>query len=245
MTFEQLLARLLKEVAGRIQNGQFTERGLARMSRLSQPHVHHILKGKRGMTPEVADRFLQALGMEADDLFGKAEAEERMGPPQGESRCTLLPVLDGLVGPADPAPSLQRGELYFPFPESLLPRWTAELPQGGMSVFVVVRLGRDELLPESAGEHDLLVLSLAMDGPRSAAEPTTQGKPAIWEYRGSWIFDAPQKSDATARTADPRWAERRRQLRTEGRRVADVLWWIRRLHSASLGDGLVMPEEED
>jgi plasmid maintenance system antidote protein VapI len=52
-----------------MNNGEFTERGLAKKARISQPHLHHILKGKRALRPEVADRLLAELQISILDLL--------------------------------------------------------------------------------------------------------------------------------------------------------------------------------
>lgn len=71
--FGMLQRRLLASVKGKVQNGELTERGLARMIGISQPHMHHILKGARGLSVETADRLLWRLGLSLLDLF---EAEQ-------------------------------------------------------------------------------------------------------------------------------------------------------------------------
>ena len=52
-----------------VQNGELTERGLARMIGISQPHMHHILKGARGLSVETADRILAKLKISVLDLL--------------------------------------------------------------------------------------------------------------------------------------------------------------------------------
>lgn len=69
MDFETLQRRLLASVRGKVQNGELTERGLARMIGISQPHMHHILKGARGLSVETADRILWRLGLSVLDLL--------------------------------------------------------------------------------------------------------------------------------------------------------------------------------
>lgn len=67
--FETLQRRLLARVRNRVQNGELTERGLARMVGISQPHMHHILKGVRGLSVETADRILRRLDVSVSDLL--------------------------------------------------------------------------------------------------------------------------------------------------------------------------------
>ncbi len=69
MDFETLKLRLLASVRTRVQNGELTERGLARMVGISQPHMHHILKGVRALSIENADRILRRLDLTVLDLI--------------------------------------------------------------------------------------------------------------------------------------------------------------------------------
>ena len=71
--FGALQTRLIRFVMNRISNGDFSERGLARMLRVSQPQIHNVLKGARKLTPELADRILLCFGMSALDLMDSSE----------------------------------------------------------------------------------------------------------------------------------------------------------------------------
>ncbi len=105
LTFEMLLTRLLGFVGERIRNGEMTERAMARLVSLSQPHLHNVLKGKKGLTLEAADGMLHGLSL---SLFEFLEAEE-LGQAllDGQLRQQAkrhLPVLEGRLGPEDPFP---------------------------------------------------------------------------------------------------------------------------------------------
>jgi plasmid maintenance system antidote protein VapI len=69
MTFAELRMRLIEIIRERVRNGELTERRLARLSGISQPHMHHILKGLRPLTPEVADALLRPLDLTVYDLL--------------------------------------------------------------------------------------------------------------------------------------------------------------------------------
>ncbi len=69
MNFRHLQRNLLVHIRRRVTNGELTERGLARMSGLSQPHVHHVLSGARGLSLGAADRVLRTLGLSVLDLI--------------------------------------------------------------------------------------------------------------------------------------------------------------------------------
>ncbi len=79
MDFQTLQSHLLFQLRRRVLNGEITERGLARISGLSQPHVHHVLKGARGLSVASTDRILHTLGLSVLDLV--EAVRERDGPP--------------------------------------------------------------------------------------------------------------------------------------------------------------------
>jgi plasmid maintenance system antidote protein VapI len=76
-TFEELQQRLARLVRARIGNGEFTERGLARMTGISQPQIHNFLKGARKLSPEFADRLMLCFGLGILDLFETGELLEQ------------------------------------------------------------------------------------------------------------------------------------------------------------------------
>jgi DNA-binding transcriptional regulator YdaS (Cro superfamily) len=68
MYFETLQARLLDYVRWKVRNGELTERRLAGLIGVSQPHMHNVLKGLRTLSPGIADRILRMLEMSVLDL---------------------------------------------------------------------------------------------------------------------------------------------------------------------------------
>ena len=85
VTFEELQRRLIRLVNYRISNGDFTERGLARMLRISQPHLHNVLKGVRKLTPGLADHLLKSFALTVFDLLENSELESHLGVRDGEA----------------------------------------------------------------------------------------------------------------------------------------------------------------
>ena len=75
MTFHELQRRLLDRLRRRIRSGEVTERGLAKLSGISQPHLHNVLKGKRVLSVEMADEILHNLGLNVLDLLEPEELE--------------------------------------------------------------------------------------------------------------------------------------------------------------------------
>ncbi|MCU1233564.1 MAG: transcriptional regulator, family [Candidatus Solibacter sp.] len=77
MTFEALRARLVENLRLRVRSGEATERGLARITGISQPHLHHVLKGKRLLSFERADEVLRRLDMDLLELVSSDEFAAR------------------------------------------------------------------------------------------------------------------------------------------------------------------------
>jgi hypothetical protein len=69
MDFQELRERFLTNLRERVRSGELTERGLARVSGVSQPHIHNVLKGKRLLSPEMSDTVLHQLHMDLLDLM--------------------------------------------------------------------------------------------------------------------------------------------------------------------------------
>jgi plasmid maintenance system antidote protein VapI len=97
VSFGVLQARLIGFLNNRISNGDFSERGLARILRISQPQIHNVLKGARKLTPELADRLLACFGMTVLDLLGTSELNahlsqrDEQGKTQNENQAHIAP----------------------------------------------------------------------------------------------------------------------------------------------------------
>lgn len=71
--FGKLQARFVTHLKERVRSGVLTERGLARITGVSQPHIHNVLKGKRTLSAQMADVILYHLELDLVDLI---EADE-------------------------------------------------------------------------------------------------------------------------------------------------------------------------
>jgi len=76
MDFQELQSRLVIFLRERVRSGELTERGLARITRVSQPHIHNILKEKRVPSVSMADRILRQLRMDLLDLMRPDDVAE-------------------------------------------------------------------------------------------------------------------------------------------------------------------------
>jgi hypothetical protein len=71
--FRQLHSRLVVTLRERIRSGELTERGAARLTGLSQPHIHNVLKEKRYLSIDAADSILSAVHLDTVDLLQASE----------------------------------------------------------------------------------------------------------------------------------------------------------------------------
>ncbi len=112
MYFGTQQRRLLDLVRERIRNGFLTERGLARAIGVSQPQVHNVLKGARGLSPVLADALLRHLGITTLDLNQEESASWRR---ENQHPYRLVPLLrGGTGGPRSPfAPERHEGAMPF------------------------------------------------------------------------------------------------------------------------------------
>jgi transcriptional regulator with XRE-family HTH domain len=76
MTFHELERRFAAFLRERVHRGEITERGLARATGVSQPHIHNVLKGKRHLSPDTADEILRYLRLDLLDLIEPGEMLE-------------------------------------------------------------------------------------------------------------------------------------------------------------------------
>ena len=80
MSFHLLQLRVIADVQERVGRGDVTERGLARLTGISQPHLHNILKGVRVLSPHMADLILRQLHINLLDLLEPEESAARHLP---------------------------------------------------------------------------------------------------------------------------------------------------------------------
>jgi plasmid maintenance system antidote protein VapI len=76
MTFHDLQQRLIDDLRQRVRSGDVTERGLARATGVSQPHMHNVLKGTRLLSVDTADQILRNLDMDLLDLIELQDVRE-------------------------------------------------------------------------------------------------------------------------------------------------------------------------
>lgn len=137
-----LLHRKLTDVARkRIHSGELTERGLARLCGISQPHMHNVLKGIRTLSTSSADRLLSVLNLSIVELIGQESANSGPG-------IHGIPLLRNRIGPGARA-SLSQFDGYAPFSISLT---------NALVDPVAGRIAPDLGLPKCIAPNDLALL---------------------------------------------------------------------------------------
>jgi transcriptional regulator with XRE-family HTH domain len=76
VNFHQQQRRLIAHLRELVRNGDATERSLARLTGVSQPHMHNVLKGKRLLSLEMADQVLAQLHLDLLDFIEPGELLE-------------------------------------------------------------------------------------------------------------------------------------------------------------------------
>lgn len=105
VTFALIQNRLLEMLRQRLRNGDFTERGLARVVGISQPHIHNVLKGVRVLSPDLGDQVISGLDLSLMELLGVDELGEALMAKQARRLgAQSVPLLAGKLGPEDPFP---------------------------------------------------------------------------------------------------------------------------------------------
>ena len=81
MTIAEIQQRFVARLRTRIRNGELTERSLARMVGVSQPHMHNVLHGKRTFSVEAADHIMRKLRLDVCDLIEPGECPQARRHP--------------------------------------------------------------------------------------------------------------------------------------------------------------------
>ncbi len=100
MLFASLHERLIAHVRAGVRSGELTERGLARLTGMSQPHMNNELKGARTLSAAYADRLISHLNLSIFDLLEPAESASSAARPS-HGGLVQVPRLNGQAGPFD------------------------------------------------------------------------------------------------------------------------------------------------
>jgi hypothetical protein len=162
--FEELYRLLIDTARQRVSSGEVTERGLARLCGLSQPHMHNVLKNLRSLSPESADRLMSVLDVNIATLIFRSTGIMETGV------CSV-PILRNRIGPGiEGVLTSYRG--FLPFPASRV----ASLVDP-----VVAQLAPDMVLPKPLAANDYVLLDR---NPRILASPSGGGYWVVAESAG-------------------------------------------------------------
>ena len=153
MTFHELEARLRERLKQMVRRGEISERQLALRTGYTQPHIHNVLKGARGVNAELADALLLCVQMSLDDLL-QGEAEIVVGLAAGQVQ---VPLWRGQVGPRHRFPDEADPVGYRLFPPAFLARFVGP---------VLMQLAPEEDAMSPFIEPGDLVLVDRAEGPR-------------------------------------------------------------------------------
>ncbi len=203
-----LIERLRAAANARIRSGRLTERGLARLAGLSQPHVHLFLHGARGVTVEAADRLLAALNLPAGEL---AAAGAHLAG-------VAAPLLAGPLGAG------------YPFPRRVPGAPRLALPMGDWCQVrepAAALVAADPAIRPWLDEGDLALLDLAAAARQPGAQPAWF---AVAEGPGVVLRRVWREPGRGWRTAPPA------RVREPGRNILEILsarlvWIGRKLDS--------------
>jgi len=81
LLLSELVEAVLAHIRRRVNNGEWTERGLAVRLGVSQPHLHNVLKGERSASVGLMDLLISRLSIDLLALCGVP----RRGPDRATS----------------------------------------------------------------------------------------------------------------------------------------------------------------
>lgn len=157
MYIEDLRERLVELARSRVQSGQVTERGLAQLCGISQPHMHNVLKGIRVLSIEFADQLMRALKVNAAELLWQFPAE-------ADSGIRAIAMLRSRIGPGT-SPDFAATSGYLPVPSRLAD--TLVEP-------IAARLAPDLAMPRIVAPNDTVLLD------RSAVKRSKPSDDAVY-----------------------------------------------------------------
>ena len=148
LSFQQLASRLVRYLNELVRRGEATERGLARLTGYSQPHIHNVLKGARGMNPELADSVMERMAIPLLSLLTQEELSGVAPPSSGDA--LPVPLLSGRMGGGQPFPRLEKDGPTQPLP--------AERVAGLANPVLAVLDGEERSMWPAIWPHDVVLL---------------------------------------------------------------------------------------
>jgi hypothetical protein len=152
MNFREAQTRLLAVLQDRIRNGDLTERGIARLTGISQPHIHNVLKRVRTLSPGVFDVILETFNLTLLDLCSEEELRAQLNWRSGLHPMVEMAVLESAIGPKMPWPAGFSGRQRYPVPAAV---------KNPPDDLVLARLTPDEWMSSLLSNYDLAILDIS------------------------------------------------------------------------------------
>ncbi|MGA3039950.1 MAG: helix-turn-helix transcriptional regulator [Bryobacteraceae bacterium] len=200
MDFRLLQLRLVSHVRARVRNGEISERSLARLAGISQPHIHNVLKGTRALSTNMADQMLRRLRIDLADLLAAAEDSAPCGVPASREpaypgECRAVAMLDGWIG-RDYLYPHATGRDRYPFPATEVERLASPVAVRLVpdplraTIFAgggVVLLDRSERARLDPDEESYFALDLLSGGGAIGLVRQAARELCLWvSYAGAW-----------------------------------------------------------
>ena len=99
MTFLAVQTRILARLRDKVNNGEITERGFARTTGISQPHINKVLKGTRSLSLDRFDLILHSLKCSLLDVCTETELRHQLAKLVPAIALLRIPFLESPVGP--------------------------------------------------------------------------------------------------------------------------------------------------
>ncbi|HEX5229428.1 MAG TPA: hypothetical protein VFW44_17060 [Bryobacteraceae bacterium] len=153
MTFQDARLKLLAYVRNEVRNGELTERGLARLVGISQPHAHNVLKGARTLSPQIFDLVLKYLHLSLLDLASTEEIEAQMERRRARAKMADVVFLANPIGPGHP------------WIDAINRRKTFPVPVGDVvsPELVMAKFDFDPTMEATLGTHDIALLDTSRE----------------------------------------------------------------------------------
>ena len=204
--------RLIELARERVHSGEVSERRLARLSAISQPHLHNVLKGIRTLSPEAADRLMRAMDITVPQVLWS-------GGGTDTSEISAIPLLRSRIGPGSAAAfDVFRG--YMPFPAALI---------NGLAAPVTAYLAADLALPAEYRAGDLVLLD---QNPAMRREPPAHSGFIVAENAGLRVRYVRRARSALEVASQPKFSGDWQTISLQGRDILDIvrarIVWISR-----------------
>jgi len=212
-----------------VHSGAVSERRLARLSTISQPHLHNVLKGIRTLSPGAADRLMRAMDVTVPQVLWS-------GGGIDATQVSAVPLLRARIGPGSAA-SFQAFRGYIPFAVGLT---------RGLADPVAAYLAADLALPHEYRQGDLVLLDLnrAM---RSA--PAATAGFIVADNTGLRVRYVRRVRSGLEVTSLPGCSGDWQTISLQGRDILDIvrarIVWIGREMETPLGGPPATPREVD